>query len=354
MKILVISLAGIGDTLLATPLIRELRANFPEAQIDALVRWTGSKDLLENNPHLNNVHQRDLMGEPKVASLRFLGLLHRERYDASFNVHPQSRIHYRLIARMIGARLRISHEYECSGALDRLLVNRTIPQDYTIHTVENNFALLSFLDLKPKNEALGPEVFLTTAEEQWAQDFVQNHNLATNRCLGVHVGSGSTKNLALKRWPQENYVELICRLNRERPDVRVLLFGGPEERETHNIILRKTNQKAVLQPETRSLRHAAALLKKCHAFLSVDTSLMHLAAAVRVPIQIVIETPTFNKTLVPFGQRFTLIANPAVAGKNLDYYRFDGRGIQGTREELLRCMSSVTVNAVYSTLRTAV
>ena len=36
-KILVISMAGIGDTLLATPLIRELRANFPAAVIEALV-----------------------------------------------------------------------------------------------------------------------------------------------------------------------------------------------------------------------------------------------------------------------------------------------------------------------------
>jgi len=46
MKILVISLAGIGDTLLATPFIHELRANFPDATIDALVKETGSKELL--------------------------------------------------------------------------------------------------------------------------------------------------------------------------------------------------------------------------------------------------------------------------------------------------------------------
>ena len=50
MKILVISFAGIGDTIFATPLIHELRANFPEATIDVFVRWAGSKGLLENNP----------------------------------------------------------------------------------------------------------------------------------------------------------------------------------------------------------------------------------------------------------------------------------------------------------------
>jgi hypothetical protein len=30
-----------------------------------------------------------------------------------------------------------------------------------------------------------------------------------------------------------------------------------------------------------------------------------------------------------------LIGNPAVAGKNLEYYRYDGRGIRGTREEIV-------------------
>src|SRR5438445_6213068 len=53
MKILVISLAGIGDAFLATPLIHELRLSFPAATIDALVRWAGARDLLESNPHLN-------------------------------------------------------------------------------------------------------------------------------------------------------------------------------------------------------------------------------------------------------------------------------------------------------------
>jgi len=40
-------LAGVGDTLLATPLIHELRAIFPTAMIDVLVLWPGSRDVLE-------------------------------------------------------------------------------------------------------------------------------------------------------------------------------------------------------------------------------------------------------------------------------------------------------------------
>ena len=88
MKILVISLAGIGDTLFATPLIHELRANFPDATIDALVRWAGAK-FLENNLHLNSVYQRDLAGESKASALRFLMSLRRIGCDVSFqHAHP--------------------------------------------------------------------------------------------------------------------------------------------------------------------------------------------------------------------------------------------------------------------------
>ena len=131
MKILVISLAGIGDTLFATPLLHELRLNFPEATIDVLARWVGSRQILEGNPHINTVYQEDLVQMSTGQRLRFLGPLRKNRYDVSINVHPQSRREYRLVARCAGTRKRLSHVYECSGWLDKFLVNRTVLQDYT-------------------------------------------------------------------------------------------------------------------------------------------------------------------------------------------------------------------------------
>jgi len=61
---------------------------------------------------------------------------------------------------------------------------------------------------------------------------------------------------------------------------------------------------------------------------------MHLAVAVNVPKQIVIEAPTLNKTNEPYRRPYLRVQNPAVSGRNLDYYRYDGRGIQGTTGEL--------------------
>jgi heptosyltransferase II len=354
MKILVISLAGIGDTLFATPLIHELRENFPDAVIDAFVLWSGSKQVLEGNPYVNTVYQQSLISAPKMESLEFLHRLRRNEYDVSFNVHPQSKVQYRLVARFIGAHTRISHDYDHGGALNRFLMNRTLPQDYTRHCVENDLSLLGLIGVKPKLPRHGYELFLSDAEEQWAAEFVALRGLAGRRLVGLHVGSGGTKNLPLRRWPVEHYVDLIRRLNRERPEVSILLFGGPEEHEAHKTILRETNSPLVLEPDTRNIRQAAALLKRCKVFLSVDTALMHLAAVARVPKQIVIETPTFNKTVEPLGREFVLVPNAAVAGRNLDYYRYDGEGIKGSAEELRRCMESVGVQAVLVAVSAAI
>jgi heptosyltransferase-2 len=354
MKFLVISLAGIGDTLFATPLIHELRAGHPEAQIDVLVRWRGSKDLLEGNPHLNTVHQMDLLKAGKVELLNFLLALRRQRYDVSFTTHPQSRIHYRAVTRMVNARLRASHQYECSGLLDRLLVNRSLPQDYTRHAIENNLALLGLIGVKPVLAAHEYELFLTPAEGEWAKAFIERNGLAARTRLGIHVGTGSTKNLALRRWPIAHFLALFRRLAQASPQTAILLFGGPDEERDHAAILAQTDPRQVFVTQTANLRQAAALMQRCHAFLSVDSALMHLAAAMKVPNQLVIETPTWNKPIEPFGNPFTLIRNPAVSGRNLECYRYDGRGIRGSPAEVVRCMASVTVESVYAAVVEAV
>ena len=313
MKILVISLAGIGDTILATPLIRELRAHYPTARIDALVLWAGSKDILTGNPNLNTVFQQNLLNEPKAKALRFLGPLRRANYDVSFNTHPQSRIHYRLIARFVAARTRISHVYDCWNVLDRLLVNRTTAQDYQRHTVENNLDLLGLVGKKPTLPNQPLDVLLSAADLEWAETFLAEHQLGARQRLGLHVGSGGTKNLALKRWPLARYIELLKIVRKRWPELGILLFGGPDEEPELRQVLGAHQSPRVIRVRSQTLRQAAALMQRCTAFLSVDTALMHLAAAVQAPGQIVIEAPTLNKTNEPYGNPFTLVTNPAVA-----------------------------------------
>lgn len=351
MKFLILSIAGIGDTLFAGPLIHELRLNFAEAQIEALVLWPGARDILTGNPHLNVVHQKNLIRAGKTDALGFLWTLRKRRYDVTINSMPQSRVDYRLVARLIGAPVRISHDYDHVRWLTGLLVNRTLAPDYSAHCIENNLALLKLTGASAKLERHDYELFLSASDRQWAEDFIAREGLERFTLLGVHVGSGSTKNLALRRWPLPRYFQLIRELNDAHRNIAVLLFGGPEEEKDHEQLLAEVDRKRVFAARTQNLCQTAALLGKCRLFLSVDTALMHLAAAVKVPGQVVIETPTWNKTVEPYGRPFTLVRNPAVGGRNLDFYRYDGRGIRGSPEAIVTCMKSVTVESVYRSVR---
>ncbi len=346
LKILVISLSGVGDTLIATPFLHELRANLPDAQIDCFVLWKASADLLEGNPHINRVIQKNLIKEGSFKALRFVLGLRKEAYDASINVHTQGRIHYRIVARLIDATHRYSHAYENHGGSDRLLVQHQIPQDYSVHSIENNNRLLPLLGLKPKLKTHGYEIFLSEAEKMWAEHYMAEHRLKGSQVLGVHVGSGGTKNLALKRWPLELYIGLFKQLAAKRPNLKILLFGGPEEQQAHQKIREAVPSENILFPETPNLRQAGALIAKCSVFLSVDTALMHVAAAVKVRKQILIEAPTLNPTNIPPRGDTILVRNPAIAGRNLDFYRYDGGPIRGTDAEIRKLMESVTVDAV--------
>src|SRR5512133_34845 len=351
MKILIISLAGIGDTILATPLIRELRAGYPDARIDAFVLWSGSRDVLQGNPHINAVYQRNLLKQPKMEALRFLLPLHAQGYDISINTHPQSRTHYRLIARIVGAKTRISHTYESFGFVDHFLVNRTLPQDYEKHSVENNLELLRILNKQTSAPNHFLELFLSPSDNEWAAKFLAAHRIENRRVLGIHSGSGGTKNLALKRWPLENYIQLLQLLKVSSPDISVLLFGGADEEAELERVIRETGWSNVIRARTGTLQQAGALMRRCSAVLSVDTALMHVGAAVQAPHQVVIEAPTLNKTNLPYKNPYRLVPNPALNGRNLDFYRYDGLGIKGSAEELTRLMASVTVDSVHSVVR---
>jgi len=350
MKILVISMAGIGDTLIATPLIHELRANFPDATIDALARWRGARDLLAGNPHLRQMHQCDAAEVGAPAFLKFLFGLRQEHYDVSINTHPQSKVAYRVVARIIGATRRLSHVYDNATFLDKMLITHSLPQDYAIHSADNNLRLLSLLGKAPVLEEHGFELFLMPEEIAAAQSIAQQNKLATRRVVGVHVGSGKTKNLRMKRWPVENYIALIEKLTAARTDVTVLLFGGPEEKEENARIAAEAAHPNLVIPRTRSIREAAALMKHCEVFLSVDNALMHFAAAMKVPKQVLIESMTFGPTLEPYGRPYRLVKNPAVHGRNMDYYRYDGKDIRGSDEELRKLMEAVKVNDVFAAL----
>lgn len=347
-RILVLSLSGIGDTLMATPLLHELHLQYPAAAIDVLVLWAGAAEVLRGNPRVHEVIRHDFLGRSRFSSLACCLRLRGRRYDLSINTHTQGRRGYRLIARLIGARERLSHDYENHSWVDRWLVTRSTPQDYSVHVMDNNARLLGLLGLTPQLGSPGYEVFLSDAERRWAADWLKEHGLEGRAWLGIHAGSGGTKNLALRRWPVDRYVSFLRQWRSRHPGVPVVLFGAREEQPLHAAF--RGAGAEFIEAATPGLREAMALVGHAGGFLSVDTVFMHVAAAMRVPRQWVIETPTLNPPVHPRRDDWTLIPNPSIQDRHLDYYRYDGRPIAGSADDLVRMMSAVSAESVMEAL----
>jgi heptosyltransferase-3 len=102
-KILLIRLRELGDTLLMTPLLRQLRRLHPNAQVDVLCQQA-NRCVLELNPNVSNT----VILPPRAPARQFLGVaadLRRNRYDLVVDVQglPKTAI----MARLAGGRKRI-------------------------------------------------------------------------------------------------------------------------------------------------------------------------------------------------------------------------------------------------------
>ena len=85
-RILIIQTAFLGDVILATPVISELKRIYPNAQIDFLVK-KGNESLLSNSPHLNSVLLFDKSKGKWKTMMRLILQFRRHKYDLVINLH---------------------------------------------------------------------------------------------------------------------------------------------------------------------------------------------------------------------------------------------------------------------------
>ena len=91
-NILVINLMHLGDLMLVTPVLRTLRANYPQARI-TLLADKKLRDLVEYNPHLDECLLLDKKGEDNhpLAFCKFI-MRHflAEEYTQAFDLFSKS------------------------------------------------------------------------------------------------------------------------------------------------------------------------------------------------------------------------------------------------------------------------
>lgn len=304
MKILILSLKGLGDTLMQVPFIRAVRAGDPAAEITILVPDPACASVFENCRYVKPVEVGFRRPGPSLLpeTLRLLWSLRASKFDAVATTFPSNRVWYNLLARWTGAPLRITHSY-AFGSLRTLafLQNRRIPADPALHEVEHNLRLLGPLGLRaPEKPDLSP--WLSAEDEAFAERFFSDRGLPGGRPVAALHPAINPRQI-YKAWAPENagvFAGLADWLAAAY-GARVLLFCGPDEKASAAEVMAGANVK----PELCSgltVNQAAALLKRCDIFINTDSGLGHLAAAAGVPA-ITVFGPANPAMTAPYGSR---------------------------------------------------
>jgi heptosyltransferase-2 len=291
-KILVVRTDEIGDVVLTSPLLRELRRNAPGASITLVVK-PEVRNLVELCPYVDEILTYDWRTSGRhwlfQRHLRAFRLartsLWNRRFDCALIPRFDTDYYYAtLIAYMSGARRRISYselvserKAELNLGYDSLLSDAMRGQANK-HEIELAFDVLRTLGGKVVDRSL--EVWLNDDDKAHADAIIaQSGHFEQRRLIALGLGAGAP----YKMWPLENFIGLGKWLARIE-DAQLLLVGGPQERVLGREFAAKTGGKVLDCCGQLTLRQTAALLGRCSLYIGNDTGVMHLAAAQKVPV----------------------------------------------------------------------
>lgn len=283
MKILVIGPSWVGDMMMSQSLYRTLKARHPEAIIDVMApAWC--RPLLSRMPEVNNALAMPLgHGALALGERRRLGkALKANGYDRAY-VLPNS-FKSALVPFFAG----IPHRTGWRGEMRYGLLNdvRVLDKPAFPLMVERYVALAydkadvgTAADLP--QPLLWPKLNVSDAEkrETAAQFALSSERPLIGFCPGAEFGPA-------KRWPHYHYAALAQHLIDD--GYQIALFGSAKDNATGEEIIES------LAPEARThcrnlagetqLEQAVILIAHCHAVISNDSGLMHIAAALDRPL----------------------------------------------------------------------
>lgn len=328
-----------------TPALSLLRQSYPEAQIDAVVMIKGVKDIFEKNPAFSNVFYFDFIKEGPLKSLLFLSKLRMRNYDISINVYPSNRKEYNLVAFLAGAKKRAAVRYLRMDRQNLGFLNNLGVDEYDfLHNVEENVRLCQqitgkkFEDIPPLDLPVGQD------DLEFADAYIQRLGIKRDDLvIGFHPGCSTLKNHINRRWEPEKFSALGRRLI-EANNARVLIFGGPEEDELKSQVLKGIGSERVFAVKAPSLSNSAAVMKRCDLFITNDSSLMHVASALRLKVVAVIG-PTNVYYIHPWKTDHTIVSLKLDCSPCFFY---SPKPLECKRTDVLyKCVREITPEMVY-------
>jgi ADP-heptose:LPS heptosyltransferase len=339
-KIIITPLIGLGDVLMTTPALELLKKNLPDTYVTYCTMNTGTYEVLRGNPHIDNLVCYPMLGPNKIAALWQLFRECTGRYRTSINFYPSNRLHYNLFSLLTFAPQRIGHTYlRMNFSQANWIKTRTIVEDDARHCVEENVALLPLLGIDPAAATPIPRLNLYLDDKEFAEGKAFRKIAGGRPLIGVHAGTSVFKGHGARRWPKERFAALVSEL----PDAHFVLFGTAEEEEANRYIIHATAAgHRVTFVNDKTIRQVAAITRACDFFISNDSGLMHVAAAVGTPV-IAIIGPTNPAYIYPWGVEHKVIT-PATPCCHC--FRYSPKPLCCTNAVPFECLTSISVESV--------
>ena len=275
-RILIIQTAFLGDVILATPVISELKRLYPTAEIDVLVK-KGNESLLKNNPNIHYLVTFDKGGGKFMAIRSLIRQFRARKYDLAINLHRFGSSG--LMTVLSGAKLKYGFKKNPFSFLYSKKFDHSM--EGGLHEVERNLSLIKEFGAV---ETKRPELFPSNQHFKNIEQYVG----------GDFFCFAPASVWFTKQLPKEKWVELIQHKSKEG---KVYLLGGKEDVALCDEIIQTTGISHAFNLSGKlNLLESAALMSKAKRNFVNDSGPLHLASAMNAPV-----TAFFCSTIPGFG-----------------------------------------------------
>lgn len=276
-RILIRATNWVGDAVMTLPALEAVRENFPSASITVLARpWV--IPVFENHPAVNDIiiyrkHETLIKNLSEIR--RLIHVIRANRYDLA--VLFQNAFEAALLAYLGRVRSRLGFASDGRGFLLTHGIKRT-NEIFAVHQVEYYLSILKAAGLKA--ESRNPVLHVAKSNFIKADNLLKLNGIGQNDfLLGLSPGAifGDAK-----RWPADRFAT-IGDMAAGKWNAKVIIMGSKKEKEIGTSITGLMRYKPVDFCGTTSLGEAIAIISRCNLFVTNDSGLMHIAAALGVP-----------------------------------------------------------------------
>jgi heptosyltransferase-2 len=266
----------IGDAVMTLPAVAAVRNTFQTARIAILVKpWVA--DVFRLCPDVDEilVYERPGVHDGPAGLFRLAGELRKREFDAAILL--QNAIEAAIIAFLARIPVRAGYNSDGRGLLLTHSVART-KAIRRVHQTDYYLEMVMALGCRPAGrEAL---LRLGKDEERLADALLARHDLQDSRLL-VGMAPGASYGPA-KKWFPDRFARVADRLF-EAFGAQVMLFGSADDAQSIARVQQSAKKTLLSLAGTTALMEAMALIAHCRLFISNDSGLMHVAAALGVP-----------------------------------------------------------------------